>query len=202
MPLAKLFKSHAKHRLSSALIGTVLMQLLLVVASVQGNSGVASYEASVGLPAGGVLGAAGLCRHASPATIKNSMVAYFPLWSLSGNPASAERTVRQVVVDIDHDGDPDLIAITNLPRLLVWLNDGTGHFTSYTPAPSFRRLQIPEDPDSGGADTPPLFPWLTTEVLEGPLVPLASAELDINAPPTSFDCLNQSSPRAPPLTIS
>jgi hypothetical protein len=86
--------------------------------------------------------------------------------------------------------------------VLVWLNDGTGHFTSWRPSASLRRLQIPEDSDSGGADTPPFFPLLTTEVLEGPLVPLASAEADFKAPPTSFHSLNQSSPRAPPSPIS
>src|SRR5262249_36505256 len=153
-----------------AFIGTVLIQLLLVILSAQGNPRVISCEASAGLPTAEVLSAAGLYSRTTPA-IKGFAAAYFPPWSLSGNPVFTERTVRQVVVDIDHDGDPDLVAIPNLPRLLVWLNDGTGHFTSWPPSPSLRRFQIPEDSDPNGADPPPLFPWLTTEVFEGPLVP-------------------------------
>jgi len=52
--------------------------------------------------------------------------------TLSGLPDTVELKVsaRSVAAsDIDHDGDVDLVATTSLNEIVVWLNDGRGHFT-------------------------------------------------------------------------
>jgi hypothetical protein len=121
-----------------------------------------------------------------------------PLPHFRSLPALTERTVLQFLVDIDQDGDSDLIALTHLTRVLVWINDGTGHFTTWYPSPSLHSSKIIEDADSNDEDSPLLFLWLDAKVLSLGLVPLASAQTDSKFPQVSFDYLSQSSPRAPP----
>jgi hypothetical protein len=38
--------------------------------------------------------------------------------------------------DVDHDGDTDLVVATSSNHVVIWLNDGRGHFTEERPAPS------------------------------------------------------------------
>jgi hypothetical protein len=38
--------------------------------------------------------------------------------------------------DVDHDGDADLVVATSSNHVVIWLNDGRGHFTEERPAPS------------------------------------------------------------------
>jgi hypothetical protein len=47
----------------------------------------------------------------------------------SGHVSLAANVVSLVASDIDHDGDVDLVAATTLGTVLIWLNDGRGHFT-------------------------------------------------------------------------
>jgi len=48
----------------------------------------------------------------------------------------AERPLVAVIAaDIDADGDIDVVATDGSLDLLVWVNDGTGHFTRKRPAP-------------------------------------------------------------------
>jgi hypothetical protein len=151
-----------------------------------------------------VVCAHGLTNHSSFAVpdAKSSAALSLAEWIASSDFVSAERMVRQVSVDIDNDGDPDLVAVTSLPRLLVWLNDGHGNFTSWHSSSSLRCSRILEDPDSNDEDSPLLFLWLEARVLNLRLIPLASARPDAQSVLASSDCLDQSSPRAPPLQIS
>jgi hypothetical protein len=45
--------------------------------------------------------------------------------------------------DVDHDGDLDLVASTSSGELLVWINDGHGHFTRQ---PAARTSALSGDP--------------------------------------------------------
>jgi hypothetical protein len=52
--------------------------------------------------------------------------------SLSGSPDTVTLEVNAVSVaagDIDHDGDTDLVMVTSSNQVVIWLNDGRGHFT-------------------------------------------------------------------------
>jgi hypothetical protein len=51
------------------------------------------------------------------------------------------RVVAAALADIDADGDLDVVAFDGSLDLLVWSNDGTGHFTRRYPT---------HDPDAGG----------------------------------------------------
>lgn len=49
------------------------------------------------------------------------------------SPATISRFLQVVTRDIDRDGDLDVIATDGTADLLVWENDGAGHFTRKTP---------------------------------------------------------------------
>jgi hypothetical protein len=52
--------------------------------------------------------------------------------TLSGSPGAAvlKTTIISVVTaDIDHDGDLDLVAVAPSGNLVIWINDGLGHYT-------------------------------------------------------------------------
>jgi hypothetical protein len=52
--------------------------------------------------------------------------------SLSGSPDTVTLEVNAVSVaagDIDSDGDTDLVVVTTSNQVVIWLNDGRGHFT-------------------------------------------------------------------------
>jgi len=104
-----------------------------------------------------------------------------------GRDPSLEATVKLVMVDIDRDGDPDLVAITSLPRLLVWLNDL-----------SFLRKGF-LDPESNEEDAPLLR--LEPRQLAAQLKPVASTQIDRKSSKKSFECCSLRSPRAPPSLL-
>ena len=112
-----------------------------------------------------------------------------------------EKIVRVVVIDIDRDGDSDLIALTRAPRLLVWLNDGRGHFSSRTPCPPFEppaKSFLNPDSDS---ETPvsPSLP-LAGPTLKAEVYSYSNFSHEWSAPACGSR-LN-TSPRAPPLPAS
>ncbi|PYV43846.1 MAG: hypothetical protein DMG06_09105 [Acidobacteria bacterium] len=114
----------------------------------------------------------------------------------AGDP-SLEATVKLVMVDIDRDGDPDLVAVTSLPRLLVWLNDGRGHFRSWQPhSLCFLRRGL-LDSESNEEDAPLL--WLEPRQLTTHLIPVASSQINRKSFRMSFQSVSLRSPRAPPL---
>ena len=181
-----------------ALIGTTLIPILLLLAAVgtQPTLCASSCELSAAMVG------ARIQRSLNPSYCilhpTKLLPTGLPLPHFRSGPALTERTVLQFLVDIDQDGDSDLIALTNLPRVLVWINDGTGHFATWYPSPSLHSSKIIEDADSSDEDSPLLFLWLDAKVLSLGLVPLASAQTDSKSPQVSFDYLSQSSPRAPP----
>jgi hypothetical protein len=71
------------------------------------------------------------------ASIQDSGRGSHILVGLSGSSTHIELTTpvsALVEGDIDHDGDLDLVAATPSGGVIVWLNDGHGHFTRQLPA--------------------------------------------------------------------
>jgi hypothetical protein len=144
-------------------------------------------------------------NHFGPATLSLRGIPAPSLgnWLAKIGSSSLESTVRQVIVDIDHDGDPDLIALTNLPRLLIWLNDGRGRFTSWHTSSSLHPSHVFEDAaDSNSEDTPLFCLWLGTQPLSLQLIRVAATRFDPKSGFLLFTCICQSSPRAPPSQVS
>jgi hypothetical protein len=52
---------------------------------------------------------------------------------VEGRPQLSGR--RSIVIDIDRDGDLDVVGSSSDAILAVWINDGTDHFTRTIPAP-------------------------------------------------------------------
>jgi hypothetical protein len=202
MQLFNLSKLNFHKSRIGAVIGLILTQLLFAAVSAESSCFASACGPSAGPQAGEFQGLANHCSFLA-FNARDPLSPSFENWLSSGDSASAERTVRQVVVDIDHDGDPDLITVTNLPRLLIWVNDGRGPFTRWDSSFSLHSSNIFEDAaDSNDEDTPLFFLWLEVRALSLQLIPLASTQPDPKWGQSSFDCLSQSSPRAPPLRIS
>jgi hypothetical protein len=183
-------------------IGLVLPQLLFAAVCAEPSCFASTYGVSAGVQDAEFRGLTN--RSGSPAfNARDPLSPSLANWLFHNNSASAERTVRQVVVDIDHDGDPDLITVTNVPRLLIWVNDGRGRFTRWDSSLSLQPSNIFEDAaDSNDEEMPLFFLWLEVRALSLQLIPLASTQPDSKSGQSSLNCLAQSSPRAPPLGIS
>jgi hypothetical protein len=63
---------------------------------------------------------------------------------------SRDRIVRFVVADIDHDGDPDLVANTHRSGLRIWINKGRGLFAARARHVSSRRVRFTVGPWRAG----------------------------------------------------
>ncbi|MFL6280272.1 MAG: FG-GAP repeat domain-containing protein [Vicinamibacterales bacterium] len=63
---------------------------------------------------------------------------------------SHDLIVRFVVADIDHDGDPDLIANTRRSGLRIWINKGRGTFAAQSRHVSSRHARAALGPWSAG----------------------------------------------------
>jgi hypothetical protein len=182
--------------------GLILTQLLFASVCAQSSSLVCHGKGSTGLQDAE---SGSLPKHCNPITFiaRGTPPLSLANWISKTGGGSVERTVHQVVVDIDHDGDPDLIAVTNLPRLLVWLNDGRGGFTSWDYSYFLRSSNVLEDAeDSNYEDTPFSLLWLEARPHSLELIPVASAKFDFQPGSPSFFCRSQSSPRAPPSRLS
>ncbi|MBS1820078.1 MAG: hypothetical protein JSU08_19265 [Acidobacteria bacterium] len=119
-----------------------------------------------------------------------------------GLPAS---TLRAVLIDIDRDGDRDVVANLGAGRLAVWLNDGLGRLRASgtaTPSPTITALfvdrigrrfsgQIASDPDDG--------PLMVFEPARAGPVTTASVDRTVLPFDPLYDRgMRPSSPRAPP----
>jgi hypothetical protein len=200
--------SFMPHRLNSIssrvswVAGLILTQLLFASVYAQSSSFVCHGRGSTGLQD---VESGSLPKHCNPITFiaRGTPPLSLANWISKTSAGSVERTVHQVVVDIDHDGDFDLIAVTNLPRVLVWLNDGRGRFTSWDYSYFLRSSNVLEDAeDSNYEDTPFSLLWLEAGPHSLELIPVASAKFDFQPGSPSFCCRSQSSPRAPPSRIS
>jgi hypothetical protein len=66
--------------------------------------------------------------------------------------------VSVAVSDVDHDGDADLVVETPSNQVVIWLNDGHGHFTEEPPQPSSSFSPVTTVASSGQAGPAPLAP--------------------------------------------
>jgi hypothetical protein len=105
--------------------------------------------------------------------------------------------------DVDHDGDVDLVVLTSSNRVVIWINDGHGHFTEGVPAG-------PDDPTlattmaTGGPEPPVCAGCAGSQfVLPRPRfesLATGAASVRANGPFVAcFDFLVLLSERAPPV---
>ena len=117
---------------------------------------------------------------------------------VEGRPQLSGR--RSIVIDIDRDGDLDVVGSSSDAILAVWINDGTDHFTRTIPAPKTTGLG-----DGAVLAAPPAPKWFaalspgraprTPDLHAGARPSLRSLRvlrLDYRATPT----------RAPPALVS
>ncbi len=114
--------------------------------------------------------------------------------------------VSVVTADIDADGDVDIVASDGSLDLLVWVNDGDGHFTRQSPRRSTDWQSVPPAPGLGNGlvvadvstqnDAPTAHVDRTLVV--GPLRGASDMSAGRQRAP-SIDVGRSSTPRAPPL---
>ena len=132
------------------------------------------------------------------------------LLALSGssNAATFEVNATSIVAsDIDHDGDFDLTVATSTNQIVIWLNDGTGHFTQKEPSQSpglFAATTVfagswPEILASLGPPTPSAAGFS-----RGPETAVVSTQVRLPTAPAPFTLgfLALPSLRAPPLATT
>ena len=107
--------------------------------------------------------------------------------------------------DIDQDGDLDLVAVTPSSDVLVWINDGRGHFTrrQTSPTPGLCDQPVMGDPVflrpfALGMPAPVVAPGNRTDAA------VVVAHVRPPTSPESFDfaCLLLPSLRAPPVSFA
>jgi hypothetical protein len=106
--------------------------------------------------------------------------------------------------DVDHDGDVDLVAVSRAGEVLIWLNDGHGHFTRAPVPQSTNGLGDPTLTDPGNTEieavpvaAPLIAPAYRTSTL------LATIRADLPDAPRAFTLSFLSTPtlRAPPAFV-
>jgi hypothetical protein len=130
--------------------------------------------------------------------------------TLSGSPDAVTLEVNAVSVaagDIDHDGDVDLVAATSSNQVVIWLNDGDGHFTLEQEAAPSRDLS----PATTVVDTSRVEPLALGPTASQLVVPSRRRETAVVVtqirPPTvplsvDLSFLSPPSLRAPPLAVN
>jgi hypothetical protein len=73
--------------------------------------------------------------------------------------ATSDQFVRVVAGDVDRDGDIDVVASLGSLDLIVWQNDGAGHFTRL-PSSSHTALQTQPSAPSADGDTLASNEWI------------------------------------------
>jgi hypothetical protein len=120
--------------------------------------------------------------------------------------ATSDRFVRVVAGDVDRDGDIDVVASVGSLDLIVWTNDGAGHFTrlasSSHPALQNQPLAPTVDGDSLASNE-----WIQNDLPRAEVEWLRACGIDDPASPfTALVCLATGqnggrvrSSRAPPI---
>ena len=124
--------------------------------------------------------------------------------------ATSDQFVRVVADDVDRDGDIDVVASLGSLDLIVWTNDGAGHFTRL---PSSRHVALQTQPPSPSVDGAALTgsEWIQNDDRAGSHLTLLRPIVDCN-PRSAFVApislvIPQPGPRvrssrAPPLPLS
>ena len=125
------------------------------------------------------------------------------------DPATGTRVLRIVADDLDHDGDLDVVANVGTLDLVVWENDGAGHFTRW---PSRSRSQFQAQPPAASfhGDLGASREWIQND--DGRVVRLESRDPISDATQISLLLATDSvaarqldpgvrTPRGPPLTL-
>jgi hypothetical protein len=124
-------------------------------------------------------------------------------------PVDGSLVVSIVAADIDGDGDLDVIATDRLLQLIVWTNDGSGHFTRQQPRHTHTDWEptpispTVDDRESGSltfvqTDVPFLDPDLRASVYHG-----EADRLKVSRRSDLHDSLivHRHAPRAPPDSL-
>jgi hypothetical protein len=72
--------------------------------------------------------------------------------------APSAHVVAAIVVDVDHDGDLDVVARTTDEVFAIYVNEGHGHFVKYRPAPATTMTAAPEVSAPGERGMTPATP--------------------------------------------
>jgi hypothetical protein len=128
------------------------------------------------------------------------------LISILGSSGAVRLEVNAVSVaasDVDHDGDADLVVATPSNQVVIWLNDGHGHFTEEPPQPSSSLSPVTTVGSTGHDEPAPPTP--SAPQLVGPRSRREAVVVGTRVrPPTASStvasiCLAHPSLRAPPL---
>jgi hypothetical protein len=128
-------------------------------------------------------------------------------FAASVDRATSAQFVRVVAGDVDQDGDLDVVASVGSLDLMVWQNDGAGHFTRL---PSSHHLAFQTQPPAPAVDGDSIVSneWIQNDdrnaVLAAPLRPIVdaaprSALISSIDPVTPQSGPRARSSRAPPL---
>ena len=126
---------------------------------------------------------------------------------------TSEPIIRVVVVDLDRDGDSDVVAETRHSGLYFWINKGRGRFALRWPRPMLRPLRAHHsrrivrgiqvvDDDNSALNDPNRLLAVLPEQLEDALVAAGPVALAANASLAKFTHCRSDARGPPPLARS
>ena len=129
-----------------------------------------------------------------------------PGFAATVDRATSDRFVRVVADDVDLDGDIDVVASLGSLDLMVWTNDGAGHFTRLASSPHTALQNQPQAPTVDG-DSLASNEWIQNDLPRAEIESLRRYGIDDPASPvtalvplaTGRNAGRVRSSRAPPL---